>query len=419
MASTYLCIDLKSFYASVECVERGLDPLKALLVVADPSRTDKTICLAVSPALKALGVRNRCRLYEVPANLDYIIALPQMQKYIDYSADIYGIYLKYVAAADIHVYSIDEAFLDVTSYLKWYGLTGRQMASMIISDILRTTGITATCGIGTNLYLTKVALDVLAKHAPDYIAELNSDSFKEKLWQYQPLTDFWRIGGGTARRLAELNIYTMEQLAHTDEEIIRKQFGVDGQLLIDHAWGIEPVTIADIKAYRSKSHSLSNGQAIGTACDWQRGRLLVKEMVDQLCLDMAGQQLITDAISLAVGYNDGASAGGSVHLTVRTNSPKLLDEAFLAIYDRRVGHDHKLSYIGLCCGNITSQDNESYDLFTDTEAIAKEKAVQQALVKIKKKYGINAVLKGMNLLAEGTGKQRNLQIGGHRSGKEK
>ncbi|MBQ2503308.1 MAG: DNA repair protein, partial [Lachnospiraceae bacterium] len=263
---TYLCIDLKSFYASVECAERGLDPMTTRLVVADPTRTDKTICLAISPAMKALGIHNRCRVFEIPKGIDYIMAPPRMQKYLDYSAEIYGIYLKYISKQDIYVYSVDEAFMDVTEYLKLYGMTAKELGQRIMQDIYDTVHVRATCGIGSNLYLTKIALDITAKHAADFIGELDEESYCKTLWDHKPLTDFWRIGGGIARRLAPYGIYTMGDIARADEDLLYRLFGIDAELLIDHAWGREPVTIADIKNYHTRTKSITSGQVL--MCDY-------------------------------------------------------------------------------------------------------------------------------------------------------
>ena len=280
----YLCIDLKSFYASVECVERGLDPMTTRLVVADPTRTDKTICLAVSPALKALGVKNRCRVFEIPKTIDYIMAPPRLQKYIDYSAEIYGIYLKYISKDDIYVYSIDECFMDITKYLKLYNKTPRKMAMFLMDEITREVGVRATAGIGTNLYLAKVALDITAKHAPDFIGELDEMSYRTKLWDHKPITDFWRIGPGTARRLAKYGIYTMGDITLADEDLLYKVFGIDAELLIDHAWGYEPTEIKHIKAHKPKTNSLSRGQVLMRDYKFDEGRLIVKEMMELLAL---------------------------------------------------------------------------------------------------------------------------------------
>lgn len=264
---TYLCIDLKSFYASVECAERGLDPLTTNLVVADPERTDKTICLAISPSMKALGIPNRCRVFQIPKGIDYIMATPRMQLYIDYSAEIYAIYLKYIAKEDIYVYSIDEAFMDVTDYLAMYQMTARELGTTIMNDVLWSLGITAACGIGTNLYLAKVALDIAAKHTEDHVGILDEESFCKQMWNHRPLTDFWRIGSGTARTLEKYGILTMKDIAEADENLLYRLFGIDAELLIDHAWGREPTTIADIKAYKPKNSSLTSGQVL--SCDYE------------------------------------------------------------------------------------------------------------------------------------------------------
>ena len=279
-----LCIDLKSFYASVECVERGLDPMTANLVVADPERSDKTICLAITPAMKKLGIRNRCRVFEIPKAVPYIMAEPRMKLYIDYAAAIYNIYLNYISKEDIHVYSVDEAFLDVTSYLKLYHMTARELAKTIMQDILQQTGIQSTCGIGTNLYLAKVALDILAKHADDGIGYLDENLYREKLWQHKPLTDFWRIGPGISRKLANYGITTMESIASSNEDFLYRLFGIDAELLIDHAWGREPTTIADIKAYMPKTNCVTSGQVLMRDYEFAEGLLIVKEIADLLKL---------------------------------------------------------------------------------------------------------------------------------------
>ena len=294
----YLCIDLKSFYASVECVERGLDPMTTNLVVADPERSEKTICLAVSPSLKALGVHNRCRVFEIPKNIKYIMAEPRMQKYIDYAAEIYAIYLKYVSPDDIHVYSIDEVFMDVTKYLVLYQTDAKSLAKRIMDDVLCKIGVRAACGIGTNLYLAKIALDITAKHAEDFIGILDEETYRKTLWDHRPLTDFWRVGPGIAARLESKMLYTMGAVARAPEELLYRMFGIDAELLIDHAWGREPVTIADIKAYRSKTNCLTSGQVLMRDYSFEEGELIVKEMMDQLCLEMADKGVATDSITL-------------------------------------------------------------------------------------------------------------------------
>ena len=303
-SKTYVCIDLKSFYASVECRERGLDPLTTNLVVADPERTEKTICLAVSPAMKALGVPGRCRVFEIPAGIDYIMAPPRMQLYIDYSAEIYAVYLKYISKEDIHVYSIDEVFMDVTEYLGMYQMTAKELSIRIMDDVLKTTGITAAAGIGSNLYLAKIALDITAKHSADHIGVLDEESYRKTLWNHKPLTDFWRIGRGISNRLARAGITTMGEIAQTEEDLLYQMFGIDAELLIDHAWGREPVTMADIKAYKPKSNSISSGQVLGCDYNYEDARLVVKEMADMLSLELVDKGLVTDSISLYVGYTN-------------------------------------------------------------------------------------------------------------------
>lgn len=279
---TYVCIDLKSFYASVECRERGLDPLTTNLVVADPERTEKTICLAVSPSMRAMGIPGRCRVFQIPPNIEYVMAPPRMQTYIDYSADIYAIYLKYIAKEDIHVYSIDEVFMDVTDYLPMYQMTAKELSVKIMQDIYESTGITATCGIGTNLYLAKIALDITAKHVEDHIGILDEEMYRKTLWNHRPLTDFWRIGSGIMKRLTGLGIQTMREIAEADETVLYQVFGIDAELLIDHAWGRETTTMADIKAYKPKTNSISSGQVLGCDYSFEDGKLAVKEMADLL-----------------------------------------------------------------------------------------------------------------------------------------
>lgn len=298
----YLAIDQKSFYASVECVARGLNPMTTNLVVADPERSKNTICLAVSPSMKALGVKNRCRVGDIPTNFDYIIAPPRMQLYIDCAAEIHGVFLRYFAPEDIYTYSIDESFIDVTPYQKMYGITTRQLAKELVQDIRDIVGTVSACGIGTNLYLAKVALDIQAKHSPDFIGELDEERYHELLWDHRPLTDFWRIGPGTQRTLRNHGITTLRDITLCDEELLCRWFGVDAELLIDHAWGREPTTIADIKSYKSKSKSLSSGQVLMRDYKYEEAEVIVKEMMDQLCLDMTAQNCETDSVSLFVGF---------------------------------------------------------------------------------------------------------------------
>lgn len=416
---TYLCIDLKSFYASVECVERGLDPMKTRLVVADPERTSKTICLAVSPAMKALGIPGRCRVFEIPENVEYIMAPPRMQLYIDYSAEIYSIYLKYISKDDIHVYSIDEVFMDVTDYLEMYHMSGQELGIQIMEDILKTTGITASCGIGTNLYLAKIAMDILAKHKKEHIAVLDEESYRKVLWRYRPMTDFWRIGRGIAGRLERAGMLTMEDVAMADPALLYRMFGVDAELLIDHAWGRETTTIHDIKNYKPKNHSVSSGQVLSRDYSYEEGRLIVKEMVDLLCLELVDKGLVTDSITLHVGYSNRLErkpAHGTVSMTVTTSSAEQIRHYTLGLYERIMDPYAPIRRVTLTYNHVVDEIYRQYDLFTDPDVLDREYRMQKAMLDIKDKYGKNAILKGMNLQEGGTTRERNGQIGGHKSG---
>ena len=441
MNRTYLCIDLKSFYASVECVERGLDPMTTNLVVADPERSEKTICLAVSPAMKALGVRNRCRVFEIPKNIDYIMASPRMQKYIDYSADIYGIYLEYFSKDDIHVYSIDEVFIDITAYLNTYKLTPRQLAIKLMSEVYERIGVRATCGIGTNLYVTKIALDITAKHAKDFVGELDETSYRERLWDHEPLTDFWRIGPGIAKKLAGIGITTMRGIAEADEDLLYQMFGVDAELLIDHAWGREPVTIADIKRYKPKTNSIGSGQVLMRDYTIAEGAVIVREMMDLLCLQLVEKNLVTSSVTISAGdakpYQD-LRDRGTVRFQGGSNSAELIVPEVVALYERIIDHSKMVRRFNISCNNTTEDTGERqlsmFDAGALTGAGAKgagtkgagdetsrtsedaEHDIQKALIDIKKKFGKNAILKGTNLDKAGTTIERNRQIGGHKSG---
>ena len=465
MDRTYICIDLKSYYASVECVHRGLDPLKANLLVADESRSDQTICLAVSPSLKAMGVPSRPRLFEAKQairlyeaqhriKVEYIIAVPRMAEYERISALIYSIYLRYVAPEDVHVYSIDECFIDCTPYLKQYAAAAEKqnvhpahvLAMTMIRDVLATTGITATVGIGTNLYLAKVAMDIVAKKAkPDKdgvrIAELNEDSYKFLLWDHKPLTDFWHVGPGKARRLQKAALFTMGDIAERtqwDEEWFYKEFGIDGEILIDHAWGLEPVTMQDIKNYRPSKHCLSNGQVLPRPYKYDEARNALAEMIEVMCAEMYSKALKSKRFTWWVSYDyksleavpgyDGpvvmdfygrlhpAHNNGTVNLRNRTNLPKEISEAILTQFDKRT--DHRLLYRRLGIGaDDTAVDNGMYqvDLFTDYGALERECKLQGVMVDLRKKYGANAILKGINYLEGAMTIERNGQIGGHRA----
>ena len=502
----YIAIDLKSFYASVECMERGLDPMTTNLVVADKSRTDKTICLAVTPSLKAYGIPGRARLFEVvqkvrevnvlrkekapgkvltgssfDANelaqhpeyaVDYIAAPPQMALYMKRSAEIYNVYLKYIAPEDIHVYSIDEVFMDVTSYLKTYSLSARELAKRIIQDVYKTTGITATAGIGTNLYLCKVAMDIMAKHVPAdengvRIAELDEISYRQQLWNHRPLTDFWRVGRGYAKKLEAQGLYTMGDIARcskgkqTDyykEDLLYKMFGKNAELLIDHAWGWEPCTIKDIKAYKPESSSIGSGQVLHCPYTAGKARLVTREMADVLALDLVEKGLVTNQIVLTVGYDienlkDARiqaqykgevktdwygrqipkHAHGTINLERYTSSTKLILKAVEDLYDRIVDQNLLVRRLNLVANHVMEESKlpeectaEQFSLFDDIEEnrenkareeadLLKEKNLQQAMLSIKKKYGKNSILKGMNFEDGATTKDRNKQIGGHKA----
>ncbi|MCQ2545653.1 MAG: DNA repair protein [Clostridia bacterium] len=443
--NTYICIDLKSFYASVECVERGLDPMTANLVVADPERSEKTICLAVSPNMKKLGVKNRCRVFEIPRGIDYVMAQPRMQKYIDYAAEIYGIYLRWFSREDIHVYSIDEVFIDVTHYLGVYRCSPRELAIRIMDQIQQEIGVRATCGIGTNLYLTKIALDISAKHSPDFIGILDEEKYRETLWNHRPLTDFWRVGAGIARRLEKIGIFTMGDIAEADEDMLYQIFGVDAELLIDHAWGREPVTMADIKAYKPSANSITSGQVLMRDYSFNEGRTVIREMMDSMCLELVNRNLVCDSVTISVGYAKsdmpGASAdaaagafgryghrdGGTVRFEGGSNEESVMVPEVVRLYERRIDNNRMVRRMNISCNNVrkdtgTRQIN-MFDVVSETgksrpqeEILEKDRKIQEAELAIKKKYGKNAILKGVNMKAESTGRERNRQIGGHKSG---
>lgn len=411
----YLCIDLKTFFASVECVERNLDPFKVNLAVADKERGKGALCLAISPKLKALGIKNRCRLFEIPSYLDLIIAKPRMKLYMQYAANIYEIYLKYVYDDDIHVYSIDEAFLDISTYFKLYRKTPLQMARMIIDDIFETTGITATAGIGSNLYLSKVALDISAKHNPSNIGILNEPLYKQTLWHHQPITDFWHVGRGIAKRLAKYQIFDMAGVAFCDEKILYQEFGVNAKYLIDHAWGKEPTTIAQIKKYQPENNSISHSQVLFEDYSYEDALLAMKEMVELKVLDLVEQHLVTRHIALYVGYSNKKikATGGSLKIGVCTNSYRILLSEFITLYKRTTHLNCPIRRLGISFGGVIDEKYEAYDLFTDYQEIEKERKLQEALINIKGRYGKNAVFKGMDLLEKATTLKRNKLIGGH------
>lgn len=503
MNRTYIAIDLKSFYASVECIERGLDPLTTNLVVADNSRTEKTICLAVTPSLKSYGVSGRPRLFEVVQRvreinatrlynlrkrefsgssynkkeldddlnlkLDYIVAPPRMSFYMEYSTRIYNVYLKYIAPEDIHVYSIDEVFIDVTSYLNTYGLSAKELVQKIILDVLHETGITATAGIGTNLYLAKIAMDVVAKHIPAdehgvRIAELDEISYRKQLWDHRPLTDFWRIGRGYTKKLESVGLYTMGDIArcslgkesdYYNEDLLRRMFGKNTELLIDHAWGWEPVTIADIKAYKPESNSIGSGQVLQCGTDYDKTKIIVREMTEMLVLDLVSKNLVTDQIVLTVGYDREnlmdpvrmrnykgeysidqygrkipKHAHGTINLDSYTSSTNVIVRAVLELLNRIVDENLLVRRINMSANHVINENEAKQDRYeqinlfdmiefdekkVDQEKLQKEKDIQKAVLDIKKKFGKNAILKGMSLQEGATAIDRNNQIGGHKA----
>lgn len=416
MQNIFLCIDLKTFYASVECVERGLDPFTTNLVVADPSRGKGTICLAVSPKMKMLGVKNRCRIYEIPPNIKYILATPRMKKYIEYSANIYDIYLKYFSKEDIHVYSIDEAFMDVTKYLKLYKSSEIELAKIIIKDIYKTYGITATAGIGTNMYLAKIALDITAKHSATNIGYLDEEKYKKELWHHKPLTDFWQIGHGIERRLSKLRLYDMYDVAHAEQKKLYKEFGVNAEYLIDHAWGKESCTIADIKKYKPQSRCISNSQVLFEDYSFEKARLVLKEMVELGSLRLIDEHALTNTAKLYIGYskNEIPATGGTERINNYTNVYSELVSAFLKIYDRTTNRHVSIRRIGISFDNIQEDEYVQLDLFKNQEKMDKERKLELVINQLKNEMGKNMILRGMNLEQGATALVRNTLIGGHK-----
>ena len=442
---SYVCIDLKSFYASVECVERGLDPMTTDLVVADPSRTDKTICLAVSPSLKAKGVSGRARVFEIPKSFEYIMAPPRMNLYVEYAARIYKVYLDYIAPEDMHVYSIDEVFIDVTPYLKRYGRNPKEMAELLMGEVFDRIGVRATAGVGSNMYLAKIAMDIIAKHVDDYIGVLDEAAYQEQLWDYKPLTDFWRIGRKTADKLARIGVKTMRGIADTDEDLLYKWFGIDAELLIDHAYGAEPTTMADIKGYKNKTHSLSHGQVLMRDYSNEEGRLIIKEMTEQLCHEMTDVGMVTKNVSIIVGYSNALGvpvSRGSVSFSVKTDSTSLIMPAVADLYDRITVKSYPVRRMFLYFNNITPKDADGqltiFDLAeredeengvtagqarrrdmadpvaaTQTK-IRRDSALQEAVNSIRHKYGKDSLIRAMDLEEAATTIERNHQVGGHK-----
>ena len=411
----YVCIDLKSFYASCECVERGLDSMTTDLVVADPARGNGAICLAVSPSLKSKGVKNRCRLYEIPSGMKYIIAVPRMKLYMEYSAKIYSVYLKYISKDDIHVYSIDECFIDITDYMKIYGLSAKEMAMMLMDKVLKETGIYATAGIGTNLFLAKVALDITAKHSKDRLGYLDKKIFKDKIWHHRPITDIWNVGRGIAARLESHGVYDLAGVSLMSEKTLYKEFGVNAEYLIDHANGEESCTIKDIHNYKSKSSSISNGQILFEDYSFNDAKIVLREMVDMLSLDLVDNNLFTNSISLYVGYSKDVirPSGGTKKLSEYTNSSKKLVQYFLDYFDSTVKKGYPIRKINIGFNNLSENTGFTIDIMGESEAERREKDLQKTVIAIKKKFGKNAILKGTSLEEKATGQMRNKLIGGH------
>lgn len=413
--SIYVCIDLKSFYASVECVERGLDPFGVNLVVADASRGDGAITLAISPAMKALGVKNRCRIFEIPKHIEYITAMPRMKRYMEVSAQIYGIYLRYIAPEDIHVYSIDEVFIDATAYLHLYQCTPKQLVQMLTGAVMQETGICATAGVGTNLYLAKVAMDIIAKKVPEHIGFLTEESYRRLLWQHRPLTDFWNVGRGTAKRLAEYGVFDMQGITQLPEELLYRIFGVKAEYLIDHAWGREPCTMADIHNYKGESRSLSNSQILFEDYDCQDAEIILTEMVDNLVLELVESNLYAEGIHLYIRYAKDtiASTGASRKLVQATCSFRELREAFRKLYWEKVRVGYPIRQIGIGLERLTYEPCIMQSFFDDTAQDEKEEKLQRAVIGVKHRFGKNAVMRGISYLDRATGRQRNLLVGGH------
>lgn len=369
--------------------------------------------------MKALGVPGRCRVFEIPKGIEYIMAPPRMQLYIDYSAEVYSVYLKYIAKEDIHVYSIDEVFMDVTDYLTMYQMSAKELGMEIMRDVYCTTGVIASCGIGTNLYLAKIAMDITAKHSEKHIGELDEETYRKTLWRHRPLTDFWRVGKGIVKRLESCGIYTMEEIAKANEDVLYKMFGIDAELLIDHAWGRESTTMADIKNYKARSNSISSGQVLSRDYNFEEGRLVVKEMADLLALELVDKELVTDSITLHVGYSnryDMKPAHGTTTMMMTTSSARQIISYTEKLYERIVDRFRPVRRMTLTFNNVVDETYRQYDLFTDPVELEKEHQLQKAMLDIKEKFGKNAILKGMNLEQSGTTRERNQQIGGHKSG---
>lgn len=417
---TYMCIDGKSFYASVECAERGLNPFETNLVVADPGRGRNALCLAISPKMKALGVKNRCRLSDIPPNIKYMIAMPRMQLYEDYCANIYALYLDYIAPEDIHVYSIDEAFIDVTSYLRMYKTDAKSFARFLMNQIADKLHVPTTAGIGTNLYLAKVALDVTAKHAKDHIGYLTEELFKEQLWDHQPLTDFWGIGSKTAYKLSRRGIFCMRDITLAPQDLLYKMFGIDAELMIDHAWGRETCLMSDIKKYKSNSHSVSFSQILPRDYSFDEAAVVMAEMAIHGCLELYKRHVITKTIWIGIGYSWNEQYAppwtkGTIKLHCATQLESIIEPAVKQKFKEIVPRGFMIRHLAISFGEVRDEGCEGYDLFTDWEAVDREKTAERTVLEIRDKFGKNAVLRGINLDKAGTQRERNTFIGGHRA----
>ena len=410
----YLVIDLKTFYASVECALINLDPFKTNLVVADESRGSGTVCLAITPKLKKMGIKNRCRLYEIPSNIKIIIAKPRMKKYIEYSALIYKVYLKYVSPNDIHVYSIDEVFIDATSYLKLYKKNIIDFAKLILDDIYKSTKITATCGIGTNMYLAKIALDIISKHVKSNIGFLNEDLFKKYLWKHEPLSDFWQIGDKIEARLHKLHINNMHDITLTNEKLLYKEFGINAKLLIDHAYGIETCTISDVKNYKHKSNSISSSQVLLEDINYEKARVILTEMIDNLVQKLVLKNKYTDLVGFVIGYSKYVIP--SIHISKKlenqTNNFSLIKSIIISEYDFQINKHHFIRKIGVFFDNLKDKKYEQLDLFNNLDN-KKESYLEKIINDIKSKYGSNAILRSISYSEYGNQLERNKLIGGH------
>lgn len=411
----YFVIDMKTFFASVECAERNLNPFETNLVVADESRSKGTVCLAITPKMKALGIRNRCRLYEIPQNIDYIIAKPRMKKYIEYAAKIYEIYLQYIDKNDIHIYSIDECFIDATSYIKFYKTTAKAFAQKLMNEIKDKLKIPSTCGIGTNMFLAKIALDLTAKKTKDGIGFLDEAKFRKELWNHRPITDFWQISTGIAKRLERYGIYDMKGITEIQEDYLYKEFGINAELLIDHAFGKETCEISDIKKYKSKSKSIGSSQILPCNYSYSDSIIILKEMLQNGVYDLVKNGYVAQGLHLSINYGDSKQneTHGTIRLGSLTNLYSIIEEKALSLFKKIVNRDLPIRKIGYTFLNLLPEENEAYDLLTDLNKVNKEKKLTKSVIGIQNKFGKNSLLKGIDLEEKATQMERNKMIGGH------